>query len=68
MKKITCKYCGEEFEETTNINGEKISGEEHMENSEEHMCSECGERQDYESCKKLDGLCINCYEPEDYIK
>jgi len=65
MKKITCKYCGEEFEETTNFDGEKVSAEEVMEDSEEHFCNACGNRQDYESCEKLDGVCIECFDTED---
>uniref|UniRef100_A0A6H1ZEW5 Uncharacterized protein n=1 Tax=viral metagenome TaxID=1070528 RepID=A0A6H1ZEW5_9ZZZZ len=62
MKKITCKYCGEEFEEETDFGGNKRSAEEVMEDSEEHLCSACGNSQDYESCRKLDGVCIECFE------
>ena len=48
-EKITCKYCGEEFE-----------NKDIMENSEQHMCMVCGNRQDYTHCKKLKGECIEC--------
>ena len=65
MKKITCEFCGEEFEEFEGFDGKIVSAEEAMENSEQHMCMSCGNRQDAESCEKLNGECISCYEPEE---
>ena len=60
MPKVICKGCGEEFKDTTNLGGDKITAQEHLEMSEEHMCVGCGNRQDYDHCKKLKGSCIEC--------
>lgn len=49
MKSKICKYCEEEYANT-----------DELEYSNEHMCYWCGNRQDYEHCKKLKGLCIEC--------
>jgi len=49
-KQTECKNCGEEFESKND-----------MLDSEEHLCGGCGNRQDYEHCKKLKGYCIECY-------